>query len=241
MSTPIYPLTLHLTPPFSPSSPPILSLSLPADLSPSQIDTILSGSLRSQAPNQETHSYEPLRVTVPAVSPTTRPSTRFLHLNPQTDVLLLLNLPSITPHLPPHQPISTLLPSLMPFRRIAIPFHPSLTPEALLEIWPHHLQKIEDIYIVVDTAKNPEILRRNREYEPHTIESFVLLEGKGYDVHGDSEDRAWVVGRGEGTGDGLVKGLNELIWRRGVVGGQGWGHVGGWLEPRVALLGLVRE
>ncbi|KAK4676644.1 hypothetical protein QC764_0062550 [Podospora pseudoanserina] len=225
-TTQIYPLTLTLNSPSSPTYNPTLSLSLPSTLSPSRIPT-----------PQPSPNLSALPILLPGNSQTT------LHLPPSTTILLLTNLPFILSSLPPNIPLPTLLPPLLPFRRIAIPFHPTLTPEDLLPLWPFHFPHVEDIYIVADASTHPDTLRRNKAYQPDVLESFVMLgdgrggERKAYDVHGDGEDRAWVIGTGVGTGDWVVKGLNEGFWRRGVVMGRGGLGTG----PRVGLVGLVTE
>ncbi|KAK0701545.1 hypothetical protein B0T21DRAFT_432232 [Apiosordaria backusii] len=261
MTTPIYPLNLTITPsPSGFSRPPTITLSLPETLSPSQIQTILSGTLRANSP---TETLEPIPVYIqppppdlpsPGTSSTTtttttptqppKPTKRLLHLNPYTDVLLLLNLPSLLSSSLLYPPGSTtpaslsrLLPLLSRFRRIAVPFDPALEPEPLLQLWPEHFPHLEDCYVVVDTGLHPEILRRDENYTPDTIETFVSLEGKCYDVYGDAEDRAWVVAGGKGTGDGVVKGFNEGLYRKEM----GEGGTGMYQAPRGALLGLVRE
>ncbi|KAK4200757.1 hypothetical protein QBC40DRAFT_296296 [Triangularia verruculosa] len=251
MTTPIYPLNITITP--TPSrSPPTFALSLPETLSPAQTNTLLSGALRPTFPTGETESLEPIPVYIrpppslpsPGLGPSTttsttyqQPTKRLLHLNPSLDVLLLLNLPAILSSYP-STPLTSLLPSLSKFRRIAVPFDPLLTPESLLSIWPDHFPQLDDIYVVVDTSLHPEVLRRDARYKTDTIEEFVCLEGRCFDVHGDAEDRAWVVKRGRGTADGVVKGLNELIYEKEMMSGMG--RTGGYQSPRVGVLGLVR-
>ncbi|KAK4173721.1 hypothetical protein QBC36DRAFT_293118 [Triangularia setosa] len=242
METPIYSLTITISPSSPSHSPPNFILSLPDTLSAAQINSILSSSLHPALPTGErdpefTSPGPVLDSCSTTITSGQRPIKRLLHLNPTVDLILLANVPDNLSS--PKIPLTTLFPDLSKFRRIAIPFDLVLTPESLLSIWPHHLPKLEDIYVLVDTGLHPEVLRRDDRYQPATIETFVCLEGKGYDVHGDSEDRAWVVGMGKGTGDGLVKGLNEEIYKREV-----WGKVEGqgrYLSPKVGLLGLVRE